>query len=294
MPFHVYSLKLELYPNPPSTSVNHHDQVPFVPAHETDIFSTSLPTHSLTKWSSGAPPRAHSRQPSRGSTPENLSQSRPGSAGLHESHGNALLLPERNTALKEQVSPAWPSQKPSSNTAAKDWRFGPISIDSIDMDLADGGGRSGAKNAAANKAVGGLHTRGLYTPTDAKTTDVGWGVVHLYKDTQEGAGVDQERQLERVRKSRRAEAGEGSFDVEQCTTLCILAVPSWMMPSDLLGFVGDQTRDSVSHFRLIRTGRANKYMVLMKFRQASKAREWYKDWNGRLFSAMEVRACPNP
>ena len=62
-----------------------------------------------------------------------------------------------------------------------------------------------------------------------------------------------------------------------------------MMPSDLLGFVGDQTREDVTHFRLIRTGRANKYMVLMKFRSPKKAKEWQKLWNGKLFSAMEVR-----
>lgn len=63
------------------------------------------------------------------------------------------------------------------------------------------------------------------------------------------------------------------------------------MPSDLLGFVGDQAREEVSHFRLIRTGRANKYMVLMKFRSAKKAREWQKSNNGRLFSASEPENC---
>lgn len=124
----------------------------------------------------------------------------------------------------------------------------------------------------------GLHTKAAYVPSTSKATDVGWGVVHLYRDSQETAALGHNYAND-----------DNDFDPQQCTTLCILAVPSWMMPSDLLGFVGDQAREDVSHFRLIRTGRANKYMVLIKFRQAKKAREWQKLWNGKLFSAMEVR-----
>lgn len=75
---------------------------------------------------------------------------------------------------------------------------------------------------------------------------------------------------------------------EDCTTLCILAVPSYLSPSDLLGFVGEKTRDCVSHFRMIRTPRANRYMVLMKFRSGRRAKEWQKEWNGKVFNSMEV------
>jgi BRCA1-associated protein len=62
-----------------------------------------------------------------------------------------------------------------------------------------------------------------------------------------------------------------------------------MTPSDFLGFMGEQTREEVSHFRLIRTSRANKYMVLMKFREAERARAWRKEWDGKAFNSMEVR-----
>lgn len=80
-------------------------------------------------------------------------------------------------------------------------------------------------------------------------------------------------------------AVEGEDD---CTTLCILAVPSYLSPSDFLGFVGEKSMDCVSHFRMIRTPRANRYMVLMKFRSGRKAREWQKEWNGKVFNSMEV------
>lgn len=81
----------------------------------------------------------------------------------------------------------------------------------------------------------------------------------------------------------------GGFD--ECTTLCILAVPSYLSPSDFLGFVGEKTLDDVSHFRMIRTPRANRYMVLMKFRGGKKAIEWQKEWNGKVFNSMEPETC---
>jgi BRCA1-associated protein len=181
-------------------------------------------------------------------------------------HGDALLLPERNVALKEPASPVIPPNRASSKAAAKDWRYGPVTIESIDMEM-----------VSHKTPLTGLHTKAAYVPSVPQSTDVGWGLVHVYRDSQETVALD-----------HKPDKDHADFDPDQCTTLCILAVPSWMMPSDLLGFVGDQTREDVSHFRLIRTGRANKYMVLMKFRQAKKAREWQKLWNGKLFSAMEV------
>lgn len=75
---------------------------------------------------------------------------------------------------------------------------------------------------------------------------------------------------------------------EDCSILCILAVPSYLSPADFLGFVGEDTRDEVSHFRMIKTARANRYMVLMKFRNGKKAREWQREWNGKVFNSMEV------
>lgn len=78
---------------------------------------------------------------------------------------------------------------------------------------------------------------------------------------------------------------------EECSILCILAVPSYLSPADFLGFVGEDTRDEVSHFRMIKTARANRYMVLMKFRNGKKAREWQKEWNGKVFNSMEPETC---
>jgi BRCA1-associated protein len=133
----------------------------------------------------------------------------------------------------------------------------------------------------------GLATKGKFVPSDIKDTEVGWGVVHLYREGQETPGLYDDR----IPSGSSEGLDNHQLEDENCTTLCILAVPSYMTPSDFLGFVGEQTREAVSHFRLIRTSRANKYMVLMKFREASSARQWRKSWNGKPFNSMEPEYC---
>ena len=166
--------------------------------------------------------------------------------------------------------------------------------------------------------LGGLRTKGQYIPLDQKTSDSVWGIVHLYRDAQETPYLIEDgdypselkgssaaaRQTDRLgprpeldgreegRNSVVDGGGGGGDGDDGCTTLCILAVPSYLSPSDFLGFVGETTMDDVSHFRMIRTARANRYMVLMKFRSGKKARKWQREWNGKVFNSMEV--CPVP
>ncbi|BDD58312.1 hypothetical protein MAP00_003600 [Monascus purpureus] len=167
--------------------------------------------------------------------------------------------------------------------------------------------------------LGGLRTKGRYIPLDRKTSDSVWGIVHLYRDVQETPYLnnnadDYAPSLTGSAAARhlggRSGNGANNYDPrdgshygeetslqqrqhpdEDCTTLCILAVPSYMSPSDLLGFVGEKTMDDVSHFRMIKTARANRYMVLMKFRSGKKAREWQSEWNGKVFNSMEPETC---
>lgn len=142
-------------------------------------------------------------------------------------------------------------------------------------------------------AISGLKTKGRYIPLDKKTTDSAWGIVHLYRDAEETRGLSDETHGDISRAQHHSDKKNAiSPSDQECTTLCILAVPSYLGPSDFLGFVGEETRDAVSHFRMIKTARANRYMVLMKFRNGKKARQWQKEWNGKVFNSMEV--CSNP
>lgn len=172
--------------------------------------------------------------------------------------------------------------------------------------------------------LGGLRTKGRYIPLDQEVGDSIWGIVHLYRDIQETpylAGNDDdyptylkgsaaaarhpsEQQTGGASRAQAHSRGKGSADLgaypfpatvsstgkteDDCSTLCILAVPSYLSPPDFLGFVGEKTREDVSHFRMIRTARANRYMVLMKFRNGAKAKAWQKEWNGKVFNSMEV------
>lgn len=184
---------------------------------------------------------------------------------------------------------------PNSATLKNDWRYGKISVQVIEIADKLDGRRASMNNSmdGVSAGPGGLSTKGGREPSDTEDQDLGWGIVRLYRDNEETLGL-----YDDVTPGKGPKSGKGSqnpreqkdlpFRDEDCTTLCILAVPSYLTPSDFLGFVGEKTRDEVSHFRMIRTERSNRYMVLMKFRNGRKAREWRKAWNGKAFDGMEV------
>ena len=292
MPSYCFHLKLELYPASAASKrrrLTARQTSPYLPTPGSNIFKASLPAHKFSKWASYTftkrPETPHSLSTS-GSEPSQSPHRVPPS-DYTESHGDALLLPER-TLNRNHIpkSPTLAPAKRSNEAAANDWRYDVVSIESIDMERT-AASKAGV-GAQAKNGTSGLHTKAVYVPSDPKTTEIGWGLVHLYRDSEESSFLDSDTALTGRRSLDKA---RDDFDPDGCTTLCILAVPSWMMPSDLLGFVGDQAREDVSHFRLIRTGRANKYMALMKFRSAKKAKEWQKAYNGRLFSSAEPENC---
>ena len=184
----------------------------------------------------------------------------------------------------------------ASSRLTHDWRYDKMSVQNYDMAQAAAMRKIGeeATGHIANgisAGSGGLATKGRYEPLDPKQDEIGWGVIRLYRDAEETPGLYGEP-VKSPKGSRhvlkKGKDDEIPFRDEDCTTLCILAVPSYLTPSDFLGFVGEKTRDEVSHFRMIRTERGNRYMVLMRFRSGKKAREWRREWNGKAFDGMEV------
>lgn len=197
------------------------------------------------------------------------------------------------------------SEKNSTRTIhspSNDHRWDYVSVDSYDMNpqnpIPAASRDSGAMSSQINKGVGtstrGLQTKGRYEPLSQGASEAEWGIVHLYRDAQEtaglqreSAGVSSEWWYDGAQNRQSGKPFPPPKD-EDCSTLCILAVPSYMTPADFLAFVGEETRNEVSHFRMIRTSRANRYMVLMKFRHGKRAREWQYEWNGKIFNSMEV------
>ena len=149
----------------------------------------------------------------------------------------------------------------------------------------DGAGRSRASNNPATRArVEALRGQG-------QEEELGWGVVHLYREGEDTAGLGEVPPP----PDGRGSAGAGTEEMEEVdtTVLCIPAVPSYMTASDFLGWVGEKTRELVSHFRMVMTGRMNRYMMLMKFRDGGEARRWRREWNGKVFNGMEVSGEPS-
>ncbi|KAM0095092.1 hypothetical protein ACP6JD_001530 [Aspergillus fumigatus] len=244
---------------------------------------------------------------------------------MYNSEKNHAGLTENPAASATATHPTVPHLYTKSPTSASefenDLRLDKISIECVDMipwehESAAAWKRVGKRDVKDNPVatgigtdiLGGLRTKGKYIPLDQQTSESIWGIVHLYRDAEEtpflvsedyplelkGSAAAARQPYDQLGGRQDAPAKGHSPSLRQdedCTTLCILAVPSYMSPSDFLGFVGETTMDEVSHFRMIRTARANRYMVLMKFRSGKKAKEWQKEWNGKVFNSMEPETC---
>jgi BRCA1-associated protein len=245
----------------------------------------------------------------------------PARAGLRsDEEGGLVTLPGSELQAQQQQA-EFPTPRPVNiqrdlRTARKDWRFGRVRIESLDLDLdldakgdgmestrphlrrrgessSAGAGPAGngisAGLSAATSGVGvgvggGRVTKARFDAVEWKNTEVGWGIVHLYRDGDETLGLGAPPKEEIYA----ADDTDGKEVEEDCTVLCIPAVPSYLTPSDFLGFVGEKTREQVSHFRMVMTGRMNRYLVLMKFRDGRVARKWKMEWDGKVFNSMEV------
>lgn len=162
--------------------------------------------------------------------------------------------------------------------------------------------RSANTNASINAALArsglaagqgpgpaGRVTKARYEPLRGEEgRDGEWGVLHLYRDGEEEASAVEASAVAVGEDGGAGKEGKVLREEFDCSTLCIPAVPSYIMPSDFLGFVGEKTREEVSHFRMVMTGRMNRYLVLMKFTDGGAAMRWRSEWDGKLFNKMEV------
>jgi BRCA1-associated protein len=349
MPSYFYHLKFELYPYPsvdhndtstsPSTSKQKRTRTKeeeerrrkiWLPGKGTDIFeSAKWPKHKGVK-NEGA-----ERNRRVGRSSEELHSSAVGvgaavlggggvidcglaraSHTLNEDEAEGIMVQIPNDRKVELPPPNTVNILRDQKTAVKDWRFGRVRIESLDMkeivdtklntnmastqrprgesSFGDNGINAGLAPEAASV---GRVTKARYEVVEGKNTEVGWGIVHLYRDGEETPELGNTEVVytagrEAPTHQRKPSAGlsvkEDDDDGEDCTTLCIPAVPSYLTPSDFLGFVGEKTREEVSHFRMVMTGRMNRYLVLMKFRDGNTARRWRKEWDGKVFNSMEV------
>ncbi|CAM1502288.1 Fc.00g042720.m01.CDS01 [Cosmosporella sp. VM-42] len=171
-------------------------------------------------------------------------------------------------------------------TAIKDWRFGRVSMETVDLRTRDKMVEGSAAGPSAAPTLGptfggaGTATKAEYRPLETKNTELGWGVVHFYREGDETPALEAEHHED-------VEEGKDG----DCTTLCIPAVPSYMTPGDFLGFVGAKWIEDISHCRMVMTSRMNKYLVLLKFRDGKRAKEWRQEYDGKVFNITEPQTC---
>ncbi|KAF8909339.1 BRCA1-associated protein 2-domain-containing protein [Gymnopilus junonius] len=165
----------------------------------------------------------------------------------------------------------------------KDYRYGPITIDWIDFDhmgtvLHSNKDRGRAKGPAEATFV--PHAR-----SKTGTANLPEGTVHVFRD---GASKPTPEELEA--KVVNLSLTEGESDHSDGIMLGVLAVPSWMTPSDFLAFVAPAV-DGIGHLRIIRDFSPNRSMVIIKFLNPADAAEFAEAYNGKPFNSMEPEIC---
>lgn len=304
MPFYFYYLKFELYssPTPSSSAPNATTARPdvWVPPRQTDVFGDLPVSHAGTSLQSTRPipasdrreylPRGHGSSEIRnGASSSSVIECGTPRAPLENTSVEVAIAPRRQGLRRTTSSP--PPQASAAlepEKAVKDWRFGRVQIVTIDpLSMSGEPGKVGAGPSAApslGPTLGGAGTMNRAELLHVRTrhTEVGWGIVHFYRNGEEtpslGAAAEEASDLE---------DGDEQLD---CTTVCIPAVPSYMSPGDFLGFVGEKWRSEISHCRLVMTTNMNKYLALLKFRDGDVAKKWRREFDGKVFNTMEVGA----
>ncbi|ESZ99358.1 hypothetical protein SBOR_0228 [Sclerotinia borealis F-4128] len=240
----------------------------------------------------------------------------PSRRAQREESENLVILSARKDSQLENAPPSanLVDKKRDLRASRRDWRFGRVRVESLNMDLLRGyHGRGESSQGGVVGMNAGLEPAGRVTKArfeelhteegnglELKNTEVGWGVVHLYREVEETPGLvgievynadTAASPINKAGNNGSSETDENQGSAEDCTILCIPAVPSYLTSRDFLGFVGEKTMYEVSHFRIVMTGRLNRYMVLMKFRDGNVARKWRAEWDGKVFNSMEPETC---
>ncbi|KAI0820359.1 zf-UBP-domain-containing protein [Trametes gibbosa] len=188
-----------------------------------------------------------------------------------------------------------PEKEPQSQRRA-DYRLGPIRVDWVDFSHMDeaGGFMKVSAGKEREKRRGEPATATFVPHSKSGSTNLPEGVVHIYRQYPNSSFADAaQRGAAASAASREAgaagDSSQNNVDSDD-VTLAVLAVPSWMTPSDFLAFVAPAA-DGIAHLRMIRDSAPNRSIVVMKFRDPANAAEFSEAYNGKQFNSMEPEAC---
>lgn len=109
-----------------------------------------------------------------------------------------------------------------------------------------------------------------------RATFLGDGVIRLYREFEDDSAP---------------EAGLDSSNAGDDTMVSILAVPTYFTATDILGFIGLAKMDHISHIRILKSDKPNRFLILLKFKDLLKAAEFQYDFDGKMFNSMEPETC---
>ncbi|KFA53123.1 hypothetical protein S40293_03164 [Stachybotrys chartarum IBT 40293] len=306
MPSYFYHLKFEIYqtlrPDVQGPDPFHQSRGLWLPTGNASVFD-DLPAHSVRDQRVEIPipsSKAYHQLSAGSANAEVKADVKAGPAVIDcgpratvkSKEKKIEILTERQWLLRTDSFPP-PSSAAAIHPqfAVKDWRFGRVSIETVDLTSQDNmageaskSGTSAAPTLGPSFAGAGTTTRAAYHSLSAHKTELGWGIVHFYREGEETPALN-----ELPGNDGNGEGVESSGP--DCTTLCIPAVPAYMSPGDFLGFVGEQWRDDISHCRMVMSSRLNRYLVLLKFRDGERAKSYRKAFDGKVFNAMEPEVC---
>ncbi|KAH7907261.1 hypothetical protein BJ138DRAFT_1014815 [Hygrophoropsis aurantiaca] len=197
-----------------------------------------------------------------------------------------------DTFIPKNLFQHLPSHSPKStsrrnalfNHTHKDYRYGPIRLDWIDFE-----NMNTAVYVGKEKEVGRGPITAEFVPnirTKSGSTNLPEGTVHLYRDCND----QRMGNANTMPSSSTADIPTGEATLEGGIMLGVLAVPSWMTPSDFLAFVAPAA-EGMAHLRLIRDSTPNRSMAIIKFRQPEEANEFIEAYNGKPFNSMDPETC---
>ncbi|KAJ4473679.1 hypothetical protein J3R30DRAFT_706834 [Lentinula aciculospora] len=160
------------------------------------------------------------------------------------------------------------------NSHHKDYRFGPIRIDWMDLNIPASSTSYSLTGKEKDRGRDGhAMVQFIANKTASGSTNLPEGIIHVFRECETPAGQPSASRL-----------------VTDSVILAILAVPSWMAPSDLLTFVAPAA-ETISHLRILRDCVPNRSIALVKFPKPEDASEFIEAYNGKPFNSMEPEIC---
>ncbi|KAG8880525.1 hypothetical protein FRB97_000350 [Tulasnella sp. 331] len=183
----------------------------------------------------------------------------------------------------------------------QDFRFGPISVDWLDIRRTSKARKKSAKatpstmassSQSQHKGASGKEEvedspasipKGTMLATfEPSSFDITFGTANLPQGTV------------RIFRDTLLPSEESEKTVipttEDGCTLAVLALPSFMTPADFLTWVSP-AEENIAHLRMIRDSMPNRTMALIKFRNSRAAEKFGSIYNGREFHEMEPEIC---